>query len=578
MGERGYLTLELVDNESIRLDRSILKYIAVLESVYDEGEVTLLEEDKDFQLEWPLWNLVKEILIEYDTRREGIDRITGLVKAKLLEEVQLYDLYRLLRVMYHYDSSAMIHLLLQHLVERLLALDTASLVLMNPRLGSEPEKGLTDDLITPLEEISEDYSVKRELLMLIFTYYIETYDLLEILENRYLPEVTSVLASGSNHTAVITQSGLLVKGDNTYGQLGLGVEDVSSNRWYTNPLTTTDDVVIISVWCGAQHTMISTNKGLFACGDNEYGQLGLTDRLLTGKRVFTPTKVILPQVLSVACGVHHTLFLTVDGVFGCGRNNYGQLGLPISLRVFVPLIVDLEEGPIIAVACGNHYSLLLSASGNVYHSGLALQGVPANTQRFTRLALPEKIEKIYAGARHAIMINAAKEVYVLGANIEGQLGLNGKAQWQTTAIKHPSLKGIVDAAACDDWSMFINEEGDLFATGANEYNQLGFVGSSTTVPVKVAAMSNVISVACASRSTSILTCEGLFTTGGSSIRKEEIVKVASKRPICKRRPLQIGLHCHVCGVNEHEKLLLNNVTQQIVCSYQCQSQYRQFRV
>lgn len=578
MSDGDYLTLELANDESITFTASILKYITVLETLYHDGEERV-EEDEDFRLEWPLWNLVKEILTEYNARfgtTIGVDRVVSLRKVELLKEVQLYDLYRLLRVMYHYDSPAMVDLLLQHIIERLLPMDIESLTLMNPRLGRKPEKGMAEDLVTSLDKLNQDYAVRRELLMLIFTYYIETYDLLQLIETHYLPEVTSVLACGKQHTAVITQDGLLVKGSNFYGQLGLSEQETPIDRWYDSPLTD-----VISVWSGAYHTMILKVDGLYACGNNEFGALGLESRLLV-RRIFEPKKVNLPQVLSVGCGLHHTLFITVDGLFGTGRNTNGQLGTPAASRVYVPLRVDIEE-PASAVACGEHYSLVLSETGNVYHSGLALQGIPVHTERFTRVILPlgtGKIEKIYAGSRHAIMINTRGEVYLWGANDDGQLGLGTKTSWQTSVIKHPTLKNITSAAACDRWSVFVNEKGELYTTGNNQVNEMGLLGgvvASTSVPVKV-EIGNVISVACGGNFTKILTCDGLFTTSaGNALEKEEIVRVASKRPICKRQRLS-ALHCHMCGNGNRDTLFLNNRTQRILCSQQCQTQYREFRV
>lgn len=586
MAERGYITLELAEDESISFDTSLLKYITLLESEYNGGE-TVVSEDEDFKLEWPLWQLTKEILTEFDARYGtlyGTDTLKGLRKATLLRDVQLYDLYRMLRVMYHYQSSVMLDLLLSHIIARLLPLDTERVSLMNPRLGRKPTRGLANALSEPKERINESYSVFRELLMTAFTIYLGTFDLLDIIENNYLPQVTSVLSSGDAHVAVLTQGGLLVKGDNTYGQLGMGEPDTPSDRWLSSPIRD-----VISVWSGSHHTMILTsNQGLLACGSNDYGQLGLSNRRL-GKRVFEPAKVELPQVLSVACGTYHSLFLTVEGVFGCGRNNEGQLGAgDDGFIAYLPLLVDTEE-PIAAVACGDYYSMLLSISGNVYHTGKSMNGVPASTRRPLKLELPEdagKIISIACGERHAILINEAREVFMLGANDNGQLGLGNKQSWYAIT-KHPTLRGIVSAIACTSWSMFVDEQGDLYGCGSNAHNQLGLVdgtGSSTTVPIKI-GIRNVISLACGLTYTKILTCQGLFTTvdeglAGVAIKKEEIVRIAEK-PICKK-PLLVAsvLRCHVCGLvdTNDSGLLVHQKTQRILCSQRCNRQYKAFRV
>lgn len=576
MHSRGYLTLELSEDESIKFSPKLLKYIPGLEREYEDGEL-LLEEEADFKLEWPLWNLIKEIIAEFD-RTYGTDygpnQVSMLQKAALIDELQTYDLYRIIRVAYHYDISLLLHVLIQKIIARSLPLDVAQIVLKNPRLGRRPEKGMADVLNnTPNDVINQSYSILREILMTAFTYYIEVYDLLQIIESHYLPETTSVLAAGAKHTAILTQKGLLVKGDNLYGALGLGeigMPDTPSDRWYSVP----DLSNIISVWAGTDHTLILTSdRGLLACGSNEFGQAGVENRRL-GKRLFAPTKVNLPQTLSVACGTYHTLVLTVDGMFGFGRNTSGQLGVgPDETRVLVPTRVDTDER-MVAVACGDNFSLLLGESGVVYHAGLALSGIPVTTKRFTQVLLPEgagKIASIHTGTKHAIFINTTMEVFLWGSNEHAQLGLGDTSGWRTSVVKHPTLRGIVNAAAGTSWSMFIDEQGGLYAAGDNTYNQLGLIGgrkASTSVPVKVEDAQNVISVACGLTFTKILTCGGLFTTAkGMPLLKEDIVKV-SERPICKRQRLA-AFHCHLCGHDEFKELSWNTRNKRIICSLAC---------
>ena len=69
------------------------------------------------------------------------------------------------------------------------------------------------------------------------------------------------------------------------------------------------------------------SQTLFACGSNEYGQLGLGHN--NSCNTLTPIKNIPGKIQQVTLGWKHTLVLTDQGLYACGYNKYGQLGLGI---------------------------------------------------------------------------------------------------------------------------------------------------------------------------------------------------------------------------------------------------------
>ena len=75
------------------------------------------------------------------------------------------------------------------------------------------------------------------------------------------------------------------------------------------------------------HTLILKNDGtLWGSGCNNYGQLGLGDT--TNRNTFTQVTTNVNDIKSIYCGDYHNFILKNDGtLWGCGRNDCGQLGL-----------------------------------------------------------------------------------------------------------------------------------------------------------------------------------------------------------------------------------------------------------
>ena len=69
---------------------------------------------------------------------------------------------------------------------------------------------------------------------------------------------------------------------------------------------------------------------MYAWGKSASGQLAVGE--VDEDQISLPVQVpyyegFTPKVVDVACGLHHTVFLTKDGmVYTCGSNDSGQLG------------------------------------------------------------------------------------------------------------------------------------------------------------------------------------------------------------------------------------------------------------
>nr|CCC53228.1 putative chromatin binding protein, fragment [Trypanosoma vivax Y486] len=145
---------------------------------------------------------------------------------------------------------------------------------------------------------------------------------------------------GAYHNFVITTTGVYCWGLNENGQLGLGRGSPSCVTVPTR-VPFFDEVTVLEISCGAYHTFAWTSSGLFACGMNEDGQLGVPEesdhfsftKVLSAAQIGgTPTAegkdqnltgphneddgacrlIKCGQLTHVSCGTYHTLIALRD--------------------------------------------------------------------------------------------------------------------------------------------------------------------------------------------------------------------------------------------------------------------------
>jgi len=187
----------------------------------------------------------------------------------------------------------------------------------------------------------------------------------------------SILACGGNHWIALTErGGLMVRGDNAEGQLGIGTRNL---EWYPTGLGGIGSVVgdevrelvggvhalallaaiqghAVTLPAGVlahpfddkaamvsareEHTLCVTSGGVvYAWGSNLQGQVGVnnTTQQAQAMGVYVRRNTVPLQwsehlckgspARTVACGDHHTLVLTQAGeVFACGRGGHGETG------------------------------------------------------------------------------------------------------------------------------------------------------------------------------------------------------------------------------------------------------------
>jgi len=116
-------------------------------------------------------------------------------------------------------------------------------------------------------------------------------------------------------------------------------------------------------------------------GGNIFGQIenGNSDNVLIPYHV---KGLNCKKVKAIACGNRHSMALTENGnVFSWGQNEYGQVGIGTKVNCNSPKLIELNKVFIEKVNCGSDYSLFLSNDRNVYLLGrnsFGVLGVPCS--------------------------------------------------------------------------------------------------------------------------------------------------------------------------------------------------------
>ena len=123
---------------------------------------------------------------------------------------------------------------------------------------------------------------------------------------------------------------------------------------------------------GFQHSLILTDNGVFGCGKADSYQIQ-PYRYHHYRDVITVDKIEKPElvwgrskVVKAACGYKHSIFLTDKGqLYALGLNNYGQCGHDYtkypSIQKVTEVFFPYREGEQITdIQCGSYHTLILT--------------------------------------------------------------------------------------------------------------------------------------------------------------------------------------------------------------------------
>ncbi|XP_064486952.1 uncharacterized protein LOC135399146 [Ornithodoros turicata] len=196
-----------------------------------------------------------------------------------------------------------------------------------------------------------------------------------------------------------------------------------------------------SIACGQLHAAYVAKGKAYTWGKALFGRLGHKEN---HREIFGPACVeildsLRVKVSQVSCGTHHTLFNTDCGVFACGSSRYGQLGLGVLQRTWIPQLIETLAGKQVSkIACGLYHSLALTTSGRLFTWGWGVHGQlghgGCSDERRPRLvsALTEHaVIDAYGGNGHSVALTKEGAVFTFGCGTFGQLGTGSTVKRST---------------------------------------------------------------------------------------------------------------------------------------------------
>jgi alpha-tubulin suppressor-like RCC1 family protein len=295
------------------------------------------------------------------------------------------------------------------------------------------------------------------------------------------------LAAGGEHSLFLKTNGSLwAMGWNAYGQLGDGTTDAGDYETNRPEQIVASNVVAIAA--GLNHSLFLESDGsLWAMGDNSCGQLGDGTNNFGNYLTNRPEKIVGSNVTAIAAGYRHSLFLLSDGsLWGMGDNAYGQLGNGTWSGTNIP--VESMASNVMAIAAGDQDSLFLMNDGSLWGMGnnnlgqLGIAGCAATN--LPSLLVSGDVTAMSVGSTHVLFLKSGGSLWATGDNHYGQLGDGSLAN--TNAPVQILSGGVTAVAAGYGHSLFLKTDGSLWGMGDNLTGQLGSGNdTSTNLPEQV---------------------------------------------------------------------------------------------
>ncbi|KAJ5074658.1 hypothetical protein M0811_08013 [Anaeramoeba ignava] len=262
---------------------------------------------------------------------------------------------------------------------------------------------------------------------------------------------------GDENEAILTKEGnVFAKGEY------INAEDIYEFINISSLIEDTNDRIIKDIISGNNSIyLLTSNQNVYGIGSNDFGQLGFDSKTLEK----TEKPILMMKNVSKIFSGNFSYFVFLlnsnQELFGCGYNEYGQLGLGEATKEEsikkLTKIQNIPKGKIIDIQCGFTHSIMLIENENenpkrkLYscgydrYNGLGKNGIK-NTYEFTEIKSPlfendDNILDFSVGSSHNLVLISKGKLIVFGNNNFGQLGnIDTKFIKNPIQIKLPKLR------------------------------------------------------------------------------------------------------------------------------------------
>lgn len=249
------------------------------------------------------------------------------------------------------------------------------------------------------------------------------------------------------------------------------------------------------------------------------------------------------KVRQMAAGPRHVLVCCEDGdVLAFGIDQAGCLGtrrvdgevpVPMKIQVAPP---HARRAHIVQVATGFDFSLLLSAEGEVFALGSNSNGclglgtgsnelVPRVVDALHPSQLKCQVVRVAAGVAHSLAVTSGGDLYTWGGGSHGKLGHGSRdTERSPRLVRHLRERRVhvVDAKGGGDISIALGAAGDVYTWGWGSSGRLGHGGyGDEMLPKRVLNLEAVraVQVGASVRRTFVVSDRGQVLTFGWSAKR-----------------------------------------------------------